>query len=839
MSEHNLELFGSREEKLKILNRTNLGDFMDIVSSFMLCGFVYDPKEKLLYFTDGMRKIMGGTVSEGVVIDAFLQYVTDEFRGKVKSQLDIIFKDLAIGVVEDVTIYFDMNYTAYDVEHVTMNCRQVSKVGDKYIIGIILEQPVSRMERCARQLFSGSLNEYFFIIDFADNSLYVNDKFTSDFALPSWKIDDFRKGLADYIDPDQFEKLTGIFEYYIKNHSLPEDVVITAMAPAKGKLYLRCNGLSDQDSSRIQEDITRHSDKKDLRYISGSFTDITDLIRKEQLRRNIIEGTEAITFQYDIKRKILTFSENIRELFEEAKLEYRDDCVDPIAAKVIDADKDRFIAIINRIFDGNVDRYSFEVRIRNQNGKVMWIACRGKTYVDEGTKDSICVGTLFDMTSMNETRESVEKADSLNELTGLPMRDKLLTDAKEMIRNKDLLSAAVVMCDINGFHSFNDRYGRSAGNEILICLSDILNANLPKDAKLYHSGVDVFVILWPHATRKTVGEYMDMLQELTTEPVDTGFGSFFVSLGLSASLYPYSGSTIDELLVNAEIALHKVKKDKNLKYAVYSPTDKRELKERLDFEHQILQSIRNNMESFQLHYQPLIHAKTGKLEGAEALLRWVSDTGEIVNPERVVGALESTDQMEIVGTWILEQAIAQCATWINNGAPKAFYVHINVTADDIVKRDFANKVLGMLKKYGLPPQNILIEITETSLMKNLAMSKRNFIKLRSEHVRVALDDFGTGYSSFNYLKELPVDEIKIDKTFVDDVETDSFNKSFISAVTTLVHSINMRVVVEGVENENQVNIIRNMGADIFQGYYFSKPLTVFNFENKYFKERGQ
>ena len=344
--------------------------------------------------------------------------------------------------------------------------------------------------------------------------------------------------------------------------------------------------------------------------------------------------------------------------------------------------------------------------------------------------------------------------------------------------------------------------------------------------------------MWPHATRRTVNDYLDMLLEITAEPIDTGFGSFFVTLGLSASIYPYSGSTIDELLVNAEIALHKVKKDKTIKYAIYSPTDKRELKERLDFEHQILQSIRNNMESFQLHYQPLIDAKTGKLDGAEALLRWVSDAGEIVNPEKVVGALESTDQMEIVGTWILEQAIAQCSTWINNGAPPSFYVHINVRADDLVKRDFADKVLRKLAKYELPAANILVEITETSLMKNLAMSKRNLIKLRSENVRVALDDFGTGYSSFNYLKELPVDEIKIDKTFVDDVETDTFNQSFISAITTLVHSMKKKVVVEGVENENQVNMIRDMGADIFQGYFFSRPLTVFNFENKYFKDKS-
>ena len=837
MTSQNIDLFTSRDDMLDIFGQSSLDEFMTLLAPYVMCGFIYNSKENRIFFTDGMKRIMGQQVSEGVLIEQFVQYVDDDDRDSVKSRLDIGFKDLLNTAVDTVQFDFLMKTSALDSEKFDLFMKVISKDNVRYVAGMIIGKPASKMERCARQLFTGSFTEYLFLLDFGDDILYVNDKFVSDFMLPSWKLEHFSERITDHLSDEEYDNVKKLFDSYIKEKTPPEDTVLTLKTPARGKIYLKCNGMSDSDAEADPDAIISASGhKQDKRYLSGSFSEVTEFVRKEQLRRNLIEGTEAITFQYDIKRKILKFSENIHELFEEAKLEYTDNCVEPIANKVISADRERFVAIINQVFDGNLPRYSFEVRIKSQIGKVVWIACRGKTFVDEGSRDEICVGTLFDMTSMNETRENVEKTDSLNELTGLPMRDRLLIDAKEMIRNKDLLSAAIVMCDVNGFHSFNDRYGRSAGNEILLGLSSMLSANLPEGAKLYHSGVDIFVILWPHATRRTVGDYMDMLQELITEPIDTGFGSFFVSLGLSASLYPYSGSTIDELLVNAEIALHKVKKDKNTKYAIYSPTDKRELKERLDFEHQILQSIRNNMESFQLHYQPLIHAKTGKLEGAEALLRWVSDTGEIVNPERVVGALESTDQMEIVGTWILEQAIFQCSEWINNGAPKAFYVHINVTADDLVKRDFAGKVLDMLHKYNLPAANILVEITETSLMKNLAMSKRNLIKLRSENVRVALDDFGTGYSSFNYLKELPVDEIKIDKTFVDDIETDTFNQSFITAITTLVHSMKKRVVVEGVENENQVNMIRAMGADIFQGYYFSRPLTVFNFENKYFKK---
>ncbi|HAW16169.1 MAG TPA: diguanylate cyclase, partial [Clostridiales bacterium] len=146
----------------------------------------------------------------------------------------------------------------------------------------------------------------------------------------------------------------------------------------------------------------------------------------------------------------------------------------------------------------------------------------------------------------------------------------------------------------------------------------------------------------------------------------------------------------------------------------------------------------------------------------------------------------------------------------------------------------AKEVMAVIDRYNLSPENILIELTETSFMKNMALCRKNLFELNSNNIRTALDDFGSGYSSFNYLKELPVNEIKIDKTFVDDMETVEFNRAFISAMTELAHSIGIGVVVEGVETESQAMAIKEMGADIFQGYYFGKPMSVFAFWNQYF-----
>ncbi len=190
--------------------------------------------------------------------------------------------------------------------------------------------------------------------------------------------------------------------------------------------------------------------------------------------------------------------------------------------------------------------------------------------------------------------------------------------------------------------------------------------------------------------------------------------------------------------------------------------------------------------------------------------------------------------MEAVGKWILEEAARQCGDWISKGAPKEFFIHVNATADDLITEGYVDRLMSLIKKYDLKPHNIVIELTETSLMQNMAQCRDNLDRLHEYQIKTALDDFGSGYSSFNYLKELPVDEIKIDKTFVDDMLSNKFDNTFISAMTMLAHSIGKGVVVEGVETEEQYKMIRDMDADIIQGYYFGKPMSVFAFWNKYF-----
>lgn len=827
MENFDFDLYKGREEMLKLLNGTSLDEISGIISSVILSSFIMIPRERRMFFTDGMKDFLGPMVKQDVLLTSYLQLVPDDERTSIEIQFEDAVKDLVLMNGDIITIEHSLRKGNFDICKVAVHMQAVMIEKKVYIVGIVNDITPSIRERAMSQLISNGIDAYIFAYDIAYDICYCNERIVEAFDLMSYKVMNASREFRRYIHPDDSERFFAGVRAFISQQSNTLTGDYKFLSSSRGEIHLRALGMSDASYDG--------NPNGDPQLVTGCFTDITSFIEDESIRNNLIEGSSAITFYADMKHEKVVFSENIHEILPDVNTEVSGAVVETVSEHINPDDRKRFKDMMHQITDGQLEKFSIEFRVMDDSNRRIWIACRGKSFYDSSKQGLVVVGTVFDLTRMNEVREGVERNASCDELTGLPTRERLISDAEEIFRNKDLLSASVILIDINGFHSYNDRYGRSTGNEILIALAEVLQKRLPEGCKIYHIDVDIFCILWPHASRVRVTEYMNYLQEESNQPLEVGRGSFFITYALAASIYPSCGSNVEELLDNAEIALHKVKQDKKLKYSIYSPMDKRELKEKIDFEHQISQSIRNTMDSFQLYYQPLVDAKTERVVGAEALLRWIAPNGELVNPERVVSALESTDQMETIGAWIMERAMNQCANWLKNGADPNFYVHINCTADDVVRKDFVNDVLVLLARYNLSPRNILLEITETSLMKNIAVCRQNLIRLRSENIRIALDDFGTGYSSFNYLRELPVDEIKIDKAFVDDMDTIAFNRSFISAITMLAHSIKKQVCVEGIESESQSKSIRDMGADVLQGYYYSKPLTVFNFENKFFK----
>ncbi len=790
-----------------------------LLENVAMCTFVVFPKEKRLFFSKGMTEYLGPVAAEDMLLDNFLEFTDPDEQRNLKVRYEEGFYDLAADNHKVVSFEHNIISHTGHLYHVRVTMQAVKKENHLLIFGMMEDYTSSFGEIVYEKLLSDSIDGYVFCYESETDHVRFNSSLADLLDFPTHELQHATKEIGNLVNPEDYSAFVSIMQDD-KEKKDKFGLDFRILSPVQGEVWVHSCGVFDFTSP----------DQK--HYKIGILVDVTDKKKTNSLQRLIIDGSEAITFTADMKRGIIEFSPNLKDAFPDMDLTYSGDIIHRMAEEVIEDDRKRFIETFTYLVDEERDTFSIEFRVWGNDDQIRWLASRGKTVYDSSKQALVIIGTIFDLTSMNEMRENVEKNSSRNSLTGLLARDRLISDLDEMIHNRDVLSAAIVLIDIKDFHVFNDRYGRESGDRLLVTIAKKLRESSPKDSELYHINVDTFCLLWKNATRVQVENHMKAIKEEMNEPLVVDRSTMYVSFSMSAAIFPSCGNVAEELLVNAEITLHKVKQDPRLTYSIYTPQFKVELKERLDFEFQISKSVREGNQNFLLYFQPLVDARSERLVGCEALLRWRSPQGNLISPEKVIAAVYATGQMNIVGDWILRTAIQQCKTWIDSGVSDDFYVHINVTAEDMARIDFADYVIQLLSEYGLQPKNILLEITETTLMKNLAICRQNMIKLRSNGIRIALDDFGTGYSSFNYLREFPVDEIKIDRAFVD--QDDRFNMSFISAIVLLTRTIGMTVCVEGIETAQKASRIRSLGVDIFQGYYFAKPLSPEDFEKKYF-----
>lgn len=794
-----------------------------LLEKVSLCTFVVFPKEKRFFFSHGMTELLGPVAAEDMLLDAFLDFADSEERRVLTQRYEEAFYDLVAANHKVVSFEHNIFSQKGDMYHLRVSMQMVKKDNHILIFGMMEDYTSSFGEIVFDKLLSDSIEGYLFCYEENNDHCRFNSSLAHLVDLPNQELSHASREVMNFVHADDQSILSAILQDNgARKKKRGQSLDFRVLSPTEGEVWLHSCGVFQFASP----------DQK--LYKIGIFMDVTEKKNTNSLQRLIIDGSEAITFTADTKRGILEFSPNFKDVFPDMDLVYNGDIIRMMAEEVIEDDRRRFIETFTFLTDEERESFSIEFRVHGQDGQLKWLAARGKTVYDGSKQALLIVGTVFDLSSMNEMREYVEKHSSRNTLTGLLVRERLLSDAEALIHDRNILSAGFILADIKDFHIFNDRYGRDMGDKIVLAVSRKLRDSLPRNAELYHISVDTFCILWQNATRVQVENHMKAVLEEANEPMIIDRSPIYVNYSMSASLFPSCGNVAEELVNNAEITLHKVKQDARLTYSIYTPQFKVELKERLDFEFQISKSVREGNANFLLYFQPLVDARTEKLVGCEALLRWRSPQGELISPEKVIAAVYATGQMSTLGDWILRTAMQQCKTWIDSGVSEDFYIHINVTAEDMARIDFADYVIELLGTYGIQPKNILLEITETTLMKNLAICRQNMVKLRNNGIRIALDDFGTGYSSFNYLREFPVDEIKIDRAFVD--QDDRFNMSFISAIVLLTRTIGMTVCVEGIETSQKASRIRALGVDIFQGYYFARPLAPEAFAEKYFAD---
>jgi len=395
--------------------------------------------------------------------------------------------------------------------------------------------------------------------------------------------------------------------------------------------------------------------------------------------------------------------------------------------------------------------------------------------------------------------------------------------------NKKLL--AVLSLGLDGFKTVNDTLGDLIGDKLLISVSSRLKENLNNYFTIARSGNDEFLILISQVTKGE--DLIDIVQKIIAKfksPFEIDGHELYVTISIGISIYPYDGEDYETLLKSADIAMTNAKKISKNSYIFFSTEMNKNVSDNLKIVNSLRQAIeQDNYENFDVYYQPQVDIKSKKIIGIEALLRWQHPELGWITPDKFIPIAEETGLIVPIGEWVLRTACTQTKAWQSAGFP-ALRVSVNISEKQLKGKEFINNVLNVLKNTGLDPHYLVLEITETIFMSNPEIVTYALNKLKAIGVGLALDDFGTGYSSLNYVGKLPIDILKLDRVFIGNIINNFKNQAIAKAIISMAHSLNLKVIAEGVETIEQCEYVESQNCDEIQGYLFFKPLTKEEFE---------
>ncbi|MEL7045739.1 MAG: EAL domain-containing protein, partial [Pseudomonadota bacterium] len=469
--------------------------------------------------------------------------------------------------------------------------------------------------------------------------------------------------------------------------------------------------------------------------------------------------------------------------------------------------------------------HDVEFQIRRTDGDIRHIRASGVAIRGEGGEVTDIVGINYDITSLKRSEERLRFLAHHDDLTELPNRILFLERLEQRILQAKRLHAdfAVLFVDVDLFKSVNDSLGHAAGDTLLKEVARRLVAAVRADDTVARISGDEFVLLLGLASdldhlSRVIGKLIDAFNA----PFVIGRSEVLITVSLGVAVYPQDGSRADELVANADAAMYRAKQEGRNGYQFYSEEMTHSAVERMFIEQALKQAL--SREQFHLEYQPKIDLETQRCVGLEALIRWRHPDEGCIEPERFIPVAEHSGMIREIGEWVLNAACQQASQWLEEGVEFG-HIAVNVATRQVLDMSFIATIKSALTRSKLPPAYLQLELTEQTMMQNAAKKTTLLDALRKLEIKIAIDDFGTGYSSLSYLKSLPVDILKIDRSFIEDIPQHSDDMAITSAVIAMAGQLGLSTVAEGVENDAQAEFLRDRGCDLAQGSLFSAPLS--------------
>ena len=459
-----------------------------------------------------------------------------------------------------------------------------------------------------------------------------------------------------------------------------------------------------------------------------------------------------------------------------------------------------------------------------------------KTEIDwvDGRRVGLC--TLYDITDKKLYQKKIENQANNDFLTGLYNRMRCEQDLGRYIAKAQAVNCegALLYIDLDDFKHINDGLGHPYGDVLLKAISHSLQRIEGIEKSCYRMGGDEFIVIISEAVYPQMERILCDIDSIFSKPWFLKGEDYYCTMSMGITCFPSDGNSVDDLIRKADMALMTAKRRGKNCVEYYNDKDQASTYRRLDMEKNMRTAAMNACKEFEVYYQPIVAVQEDGTPccGAEALVRWNSSVLGFVSPEDFIPLAEYLGLINPIGEFVLEQAAKRCKYWNDMGHPN-YKVNVNLSVVQLLQNDIIKKIKKVLDETRINPRNLTLEVTESLAINDMEHMKRILSEIKSLGVKVALDDFGTGYSSLNHIREMPIDVIKIDRCFIEHLGEDDFSDAFVKMVNELANTIGVKVCVEGVETEKQLDIACDMNVCMIQGYYFGKPMKIEEFEKKY------
>ncbi len=570
------------------------------------------------------------------------------------------------------------------------------------------------------------------------------------------------------------------------------------------------------------------------------FRDISDrkqaeeaLQESEKRFRVVAEAARVMIYEIDVLTGEILVLRGLQELlgYRQGEIaltrEWWTDALHP-------EDRDRIIAQSEESLRSGKD-YRVEYRLRHRDGRYIYVQDTGKIMKDGTGRLARFIGGLVDISDRKNMEEEIRHMAQHDALTDLPNRrlfiDILNVELSQARRHKNV--AAILFLDLDRFKEINDTLGHDVGDRLLQEVALRFRRTVRESDTVARIGGDEFNIVLADISRsQDISDIARKVIQSLEQPIVIAEHLLAITTSIGISIYPNDSEDTDTLLRYADIAMYAAKEKGRNTFQFYDPSMNIKTVERIRVESMLRQTLERG--ELVLYYQPQVELATNKVSGVEALVRWNHPDRGLLAPDQFLPIAEETGFINALDQWAIRTACLQVKAWQNDG-PGQLPVTVNLASRCLRSPDELDIIARILEETAVDPHSLDIEITESTAMTDIERTAPILRKLAAMGIRISIDDFGTGYSSLHYLKKLPIDKIKIDRSFIRDIATDADDRAIIGAVTSMARKMGIRTVAEGVETEEQLDFVREAGCDEVQGFLFSRPVTASEFEKLIFR----